>query len=374
MKINEKRKNATTSTNINDEQSTSILSLIEKRRYKLMFENYKTVEINYNTLVINNLLCNGKNHIVAIFKEHLIDDDNSEFLRRFYTERESSIRIKKVAKYYFETSVIFPNYTPLNEAKYIYKNIMKKQKVIDKQQELEEEIEENKKRKIKISKERPGNKKKQKKENKLVFQEIFNNLEFDPAFYQDDESNKYSIEDIYINFEEPKNMGNSYYSNIIFRAKKFKRNSNNLFIFDWDNTLLPTYYLAQENILNERELPLEYLSIFSLLEDCIYKLLKISIDKGEVYIITNSSIGWVEYSANKYFPSLVKLLKYINIISAKDEFQNIFPDNKKIWKQQAFLSLKEKIILNRINNIICFGDSYTIFPNIQLFNKKFNIL
>ena len=149
MKINEKRKNATTSTNINDEQSTSILSLIEKRRYKLMFENYKTVEINYNTLVINNLLCNGKNHIVAIFKEHLIDDDNSEFLRRFYTERESSIRIKKVAKYYFETSVIFPNYTPLNEAKYIYKNIMKKQKVIDKQQELEEEIEENKKRKIK---------------------------------------------------------------------------------------------------------------------------------------------------------------------------------------------------------------------------------
>ena len=149
MKINEKRKNATISTNINDEQSTSILSLIEKRRYKLMFENYKTVEINYNTLVINNLLCNGKNHIVAIFKEHLIDDDNSEFLRRFYTERESSIRMKKVAKYYFETSVIFPNYTPLNEAKYIYKNIMKKQKVIDKQQELEEEIEENKKRKIK---------------------------------------------------------------------------------------------------------------------------------------------------------------------------------------------------------------------------------
>ena len=218
--------------------------------------------------------------------------------------------------------------------------------------------EDNKKRKIKISKERPGNKKKLKKENKLVFQEIFNNLELDPAFYQDNESNKYSFEDIYINFEEPKNMGNSYYSNIIFRAKKFKRNSNNLFIFDWDNTLLPTYYLAQENILTEKELPLEYLSIFSLLEDCIYKLLKISIDKGEVYIITNSSIGWVEYSANKYFPSLVKLLKYINIISAKDEFQNIFPDNKKIWKQQAFLSLKEKIILNRINNIICFGDSY----------------
>ena len=223
------------------------------------------------------------------------------------------------------------------------------------------DYEENEKRKNEIIKERPGKKKKKnekKEENELIFQEIFKSLEFDTALYHDDESNKYSIEDFYINFEEPKNMGNSYYSSIVNRAKKYKRNRNNLFIFDWDNTLLPTYYLAQENILNEKELPLEYLGIFSILEDCIYKLLKISIDKGEVYIITNSSIGWVEYSANKYFPSLVKLLININIISAKDEFKNIYPDNKNIWKQQAFLSLKEKILLNRINNIICFGDSY----------------
>ena len=145
MKNNEKMKNATTSTNINDEQS-SILSIIGKRTHQLMIENYKAIEINYNILVINNLLCNGKCHIVALFKEHLINDDNSEFLKRYYTEKESLIRIKKVAKYYFETSVIFPNYTPLNEAKYIYKNIMRKQKVIDQQQELEEENEEKKKK------------------------------------------------------------------------------------------------------------------------------------------------------------------------------------------------------------------------------------
>ena len=68
---NEKRKNATTSTNINDEQQSSMLSIIEKRTHKLMIENYKAIEINYNILVINNLLCNGKCHIVALFKEHL---------------------------------------------------------------------------------------------------------------------------------------------------------------------------------------------------------------------------------------------------------------------------------------------------------------
>ena len=144
MKCVETLKKETTSTNINDEQS-NIFSLFEKRAHQLMIENYKLIEINYNILITNNLLCNGKCHLVALFKEYLIDDDNSEFLRRYYTTNESIIRIKKVAKYYFETSVIFPNYTPLSEAKYIYRNIMKKQKVIDQQQELEDEKEENKK-------------------------------------------------------------------------------------------------------------------------------------------------------------------------------------------------------------------------------------
>ena len=147
MKCNEKRKNATISTNINDEQSTTILSIIKKKTHQLMIEKYKTVEIDYNTLLINNLLCNGKCHIVALFKEHLINDDYSEFLKRYYNNNESSIRIKKISKYYYETSVIFPNYTPLSEAKYIYKNIMKKQKVIDQQQELEEKQEIRKKKK-----------------------------------------------------------------------------------------------------------------------------------------------------------------------------------------------------------------------------------
>ena len=53
MKCNEKRKNATTSTNINDEQSTSILSIIKKKTHQLMIEKYKNVEIDYNTLLIN---------------------------------------------------------------------------------------------------------------------------------------------------------------------------------------------------------------------------------------------------------------------------------------------------------------------------------
>ena len=170
MKCIEKLKNATTSTNINDEQQSSFFLIFEKRAHQLMLENYKLIEIKYNILITNNLLCNGKCHIVSLFKEYLIDDDNSEFLRRYYTQKESSIRIKKITKYYFETSVIFPNYTPLFEAKYIYKNIMRKQKVIDQQQELEEEKEENKKIVLK-------EKNKNKVLDTFVYNEILNQSE-----------------------------------------------------------------------------------------------------------------------------------------------------------------------------------------------------
>ena len=154
-------------------------------------------------------------------------------------------------------------------------------------------------------------------------------------------------------------MKDSYYPNLTYRVKNLKKNIINLFIFDWDNTLLPTYFLAKENILYEDEIPSEYLGIFSLLEDSIFKLLKFCNDKGDTYIITNSSVGWVEYSIYKYYPGLSKLLNDINIISAKYEYEHIYKENNKIWKEKAFLSLKEKINKNFASNIICFGDSYT---------------
>ena len=49
--------------------------------------------------------------------------------------------LPKIFHYYESCSVIFPNYVVLHESKYIYKNIQKKQKVIDIQQEQEEKLE-----------------------------------------------------------------------------------------------------------------------------------------------------------------------------------------------------------------------------------------
>ena len=150
------------------------LLTIEKRSNFLIRKNYNKVSTSYNSLILDNLLSNGKCHLVAIFKEHLIEDDNSEFLKRYYKKNESLPRIVKISKYYYDTSIIFPNYTPISEAKYLYKNIIKKQKVIDFQQELKEKIE---KIKIKINIKNKERKKIDTIINDTTYNEILNQSE-----------------------------------------------------------------------------------------------------------------------------------------------------------------------------------------------------
>ena len=115
-----------------------LLKNIESRASFLYKYHYKKYfDIHYDNLIVENLMCNGRCHLVAVFKNYLIEDDNSEYLRRFYKYRESAPRLKKLFLYHEETSVIFPNYTPLIESKYLYNNVIRKQRVIDEQQDLE---------------------------------------------------------------------------------------------------------------------------------------------------------------------------------------------------------------------------------------------
>ena len=121
------------------EGKNSILLKTEIRANILLHYNYtKFIYKDYEIQIIENLMCNEACHYVAVFKDYLIADDTSEYLRRSYNLIESIQRLKKLFLYYEETSVIFPNYTPIVESKYLYNNVIKKQRVIDEQQNLEE--------------------------------------------------------------------------------------------------------------------------------------------------------------------------------------------------------------------------------------------
>ena len=145
-------------------------SLLEKFIFFSFKYKYYIDQFTYGTIVINNIIYNEKSNIVATFKDYLITDDLSEFLKRYYTKIESSIRLPRFYEYYETYSRIYPNYTILPEAKYIYKNIHKKQRMIDQQQV--EESEERKKDSKKVK-----NKKKNNEKDDLVFNtEIYNSI------------------------------------------------------------------------------------------------------------------------------------------------------------------------------------------------------
>ncbi len=98
---------------------------------KILLKKYTTSINDYNKIMINHLLKSSQMHYISVFKDYLLYDDISEFLNRFYNKDEITKKIFTITKYYSNSYKLYPNYSPLNEGKYIYKNIERKQRIID---------------------------------------------------------------------------------------------------------------------------------------------------------------------------------------------------------------------------------------------------
>ena len=124
---------------------------IEKMIYSSFKKTYSNDKDFYNIKIINDIITNENSHVVAEFKDYLIKGDDSEFLQKLYLLKESIDLIPKISEYYENCSIIFPNYVILAESKYIYKNIQRKQRIIDHQQDINQELKKKflKKKKIK---------------------------------------------------------------------------------------------------------------------------------------------------------------------------------------------------------------------------------
>ena len=123
--------------NINNKNQNLVsFEILEKTIWNNFHQKYLLDNITYGSIIINNIIYNEKSHLVATFKDFLISDDYSEFLKRFYYKKESLVRLPKFLEYYEIYNKIYPNYIILPESKFIYKNIQKKQNMIDFQQEL----------------------------------------------------------------------------------------------------------------------------------------------------------------------------------------------------------------------------------------------
>jgi hypothetical protein len=94
-------------------------------------KKYLTSRDYYNGKVVADIMYNENRHIVSVFKDYLIFDDFSEYLKRIYWDKEAFERLPRVFDFYEKYSKVFPNYVSIPESKYMFKNIERKQKLID---------------------------------------------------------------------------------------------------------------------------------------------------------------------------------------------------------------------------------------------------
>lgn len=130
---------------------------------------------------------------------------------------------------------------------------------------------------------------------------------------------------------------------------------NALIIFDWDDTLFPTYWLLNNgiNIDNAQDIR-NHIIYFKELDMTLTTLLKVALSIGKVIIITNANIEWL-YLSKKVLPETSKLIdKRIQLISARDIYHHAYTIAD--WKKNTF---KNNIYgyVNWADQIISFGDA-----------------
>ena len=104
---------------------------------KWNLEKYNCNKELYNAYIAQLFMENSKTHLISTFKDYLFYDERTEFFNEYYPLNKSLKILLHLLTFYEKSSYIFPNYTAIKEGKYIYKNIIKKQILINYLEDLE---------------------------------------------------------------------------------------------------------------------------------------------------------------------------------------------------------------------------------------------
>jgi hypothetical protein len=117
-----------------------------------------------------------------------------------------------------------------------------------------------------------------------------------------------------------------------------KPSPNTVIMFDWDDTLLASSYLAALGYrLDSVEIAsAEVDAQLRALEQTVCNLLTLALQYGTVNIVTNAETGWVQLSAQKFMPLVVPMLSKVNVISARSTYEPQHPEQPLKWKYYAF--------------------------------------
>jgi hypothetical protein len=129
-------------------------------------------------------------------------------------------------------------------------------------------------------------------------------------------------------------------------------------IFDWDDTLLPSAWLTSTVGLDQtiQDLPAAQQQELTAHAGLVASLLEAASAYGSVVIITNAQTGWVQFSSERFMPSLLGLLDNFTIISARSTYEPKYTQTGD-WKIHAFQDQVDRFYQDsRLLNIVSFGD------------------
>jgi len=132
-------------------------------------------------------------------------------------------------------------------------------------------------------------------------------------------------------------------------------------VFDWDDTLLSSSFLAAQGYRVEGETPASPFDTHLQQLDCAARaLIELALAHADhVCVITNAETGWVELSSQKWLPGVHSILHQLKIVSARSTYECEHPDSPLQWKVRAF----QERLLNEAHpshdlHVISFGDSH----------------
>lgn len=135
--------------NVNNSNSKSTSKNISKNKSLHLIEKYMHCYLHkyncdsrtYNTKVINDIIYDEKKHIVSLFRNFLLWDETSDFLKRFYYRIESIDRLPRITAYYEQYTLFPPVYFALDDlVKIMLKNVKKKKKYLEMIEENEDNV------------------------------------------------------------------------------------------------------------------------------------------------------------------------------------------------------------------------------------------
>ena len=107
-----------------------------KNAYKKLNKNlrkYNFLQKKYNVQKINEIIFDKRKRLVSVFKDYLLWNETSDFLKEYHHISDSISLIPNMCEYYENYTLLCPEYGPLEDViKFMRKNIKKKKVLLEK--------------------------------------------------------------------------------------------------------------------------------------------------------------------------------------------------------------------------------------------------